>query len=130
METHGTVADEDGGAESHAVTDETLETFEDVTQRCGGAPGGAIRGGLRIDLTLEFLLDEGIEREDFEFAAVGEKGLNEGAAERLANGFDESDLRFVDGGGVEKSFENGSEIADGDLLAEQLLQDFLSFAEG
>jgi hypothetical protein len=47
----------------------------------------------------------------------------------LTAGFDQSDGIFVDGSGLKEGFENAGEIADGDLFAEELLEDALHFAE-
>jgi len=131
MKADGAVADQDGGAEGYAIADEMLEAFEDGAERDGGAAGGAITcGGERIDLALELLFDGGIQGEHFEFAVFAEEWSDERATHGLAAGFDEGDGALVDGGGFEQRFEDGGEIADGDLFAEELLQDALDFAEG
>src|SRR5271168_2429158 len=66
MKAHRTVAEEHGGAQSYAVSDETLQTFEDGAQRPGGAAGGAFAGTCQgIDMALEFLFDGGIEGQHF-----------------------------------------------------------------
>ena len=130
MEARGAAAKQDGRAECDTISDEALEAFEDAAEWSGGSGGSALNAGLWIDLALEFHLDSGIEREDLEFAVVAEKRMYQRTAQRLANSFDQSDLRFVDGSSLEKRFEDRGKIADGNLFAQQLLEDSLNFAEG
>ena len=128
-----------------------LEAFEDCSEWDGGASiatiatgtnaGSAVRATRRgaaghlatghgIELALKFHFDGGIEGENFEFAIFAEKRGHERAAHGLAAGFDEGDGALVDGGGFEQGFKNGGEIADGNLFAEELLENALDFAEG
>src|ERR1700680_655530 len=96
-----------------------------MSQRTDGAASGLFGTGLRVDLSLQFVLDRRIESQNFQFPIVTQQGLDERSAQVLACRFNERDVIFVDGGGIEESFQNGGQVANGNLLAEQKLQDLL-----
>ena len=47
----------------------------------------------------------------------------------MPRGFDKEDRILIDRGRLHQRLQNGAQIADGNLLAEQLLQHFLHFSE-
>ena len=86
-------------------------------------------GGLRVEGAAEFFFNVVVEREHAQAAIVGEQRTNQRAAQRLAGGLDQQHGMLVDGGSIEQRFEDGREVANRNLLAQKLLQDFLHFAE-
>jgi hypothetical protein len=112
MEAQGTVANQHGGAQSYAIAHEPLQALEDAPKRGCGHGRRALDTGLRVDLALELLLDDGIERKNFELAVIAKQRLHEGAAKRLPGSLDERYLRFVRAGGLEQSFQDCAEVAN------------------
>jgi len=106
VEANGSIANQDRGTKRDTVSDNALETIEDVAEGRGRSTSGTVAGELRIDLTLELLLNGGIECEDFQFAIVAEKRLYEGASQNLASRFDQCHLVFVDWRSFEQSFQD------------------------
>jgi hypothetical protein len=108
---------------------DAAQAFQDAAEDGGLDRGRAARGRLGFECACDFIFERGIEGKDFQLAVFLKERLDQGAAQRLADGFDERHDVAVCGGGVDQGFEDGGEIADGDLFAQKLLEDFFCFAE-
>src|SRR5437879_2016649 len=129
MEAHRGATNQNSGTKRDTISNNPLKAIKNATERRGSTASGAFACELGINLALEFLLDGGIERKDFEFTIVTEQGLYEGASQNLASRFYEGHLVLVDWRSFEQGFENGGKIPDGNLFTQQLLEYALNFTE-
>ena len=122
-------AKQDGRGLRDLIPSETLEAVEYAPHKRGLQSGAGGGRSLRGKGAVQFLFDGVIEGEHAQRAIVREQWTNQGAAERLPRRFDEQDGMFGRGRGIKQGLKNASKIADRDLLAQELLQNFLDLAK-
>src|SRR4029077_14900467 len=100
-----------------------------MKKRCCCVYRGSIVTRAWFKLALELLFHGWIERQNPEFSVLIKQGLYKGPAQRLTDRLNQADLGFVGRSGIQQGFQYRRQIADRNLLAQELLQDLLNLAE-
>src|SRR5208337_5433405 len=87
-------------------------------RRRGGAEGPA-----------QFFFERVVERDHPQTSAVRQQRMHQSPSQGLPHGFNQRHRILRGGRGIEQSLENRRQVADRYLLAQQLLQDLLHFAQ-
>src|SRR5437879_3227923 len=129
MKARGGGAEQNGRSLRDLISGKRAQAIENAADERGlqSAAGGGRR--LRAEGAAEFLFDVVIEGEHAQAAVIGEQGTDQGAGQRLARGLDQQDGILGGRRSIQQGLEDGGKVADGNLLAQELLQDFLHFAE-
>src|ERR1700681_5029031 len=114
-------AEQDGRSLRDLISGKGTQAIENAADERGLQSGAGGRRRLQTESAAEFFFDVVIEGEHAQAAVIGEQGTDQSTGERLAGSLDQQDWILGGRGSIEQGLEDGGKVADGNLLAQELL---------
>src|SRR5207302_11318885 len=121
MKARGGGAEQNGRSLRNLISGKRAQAIENAADERGLQSAAGRGRRLRAEGAAEFFLDVVIEGEHAQAAVIREQGTDQGAGQRLAGGLDQQAGILGREGNIEQGLEDGWKVADGNLLAQELL---------